>query len=121
MGNDSHAVSHKLIVCQEQGNRLRVNVARVQDLLTNSITVPNGVCGLNNCLAMVFVDGFSILSTLSVTLLVRGCSEQMSSSTGLETRAPFKKTAVWLRVHFPKVSRSISKGFASGFTELYVA
>jgi hypothetical protein len=50
-------------ICQESGNKLRSNAVHVQifcqDLLANSITDPNGVCGLMDCSVMVFVDEFS--------------------------------------------------------------
>jgi hypothetical protein len=63
-----------------------------------------------------------MLSTFSVFLLVLVSPERLPSST--DTRLALKrdyhsKTAVRLKECSPKASRSIFKGFGSGFTELH--
>jgi hypothetical protein len=65
-----------------------------------------------NCSAIVFVDEFSIFSTVSVVLPVLGRPGRSSSSG--DTRPALKhechsKTAVWHKECFPKASRSISR------------
>jgi hypothetical protein len=55
--------------------------------MANSITDPNTICELVDCLAMTFVDEFLNFLTFSVVLLVLGFPECSSSghSTSLET------------------------------------
>jgi hypothetical protein len=84
-----------------------------QDLLANSLTDPNGVCKLMDCLTTLFVDEFpNFFSTFSVVLLVLGRPDRSSSSTDTQPalkRDYHSKTTVWLKECSPKASQSISR------------
>jgi hypothetical protein len=75
-----------------------------------------------DCSATVFVMSSRIFSKFSVVLRVLGRPERSSSSTDIRTtlkREYHSKTGVRLKECSPKASRSISRVFGIGFTELH--
>jgi hypothetical protein len=102
------------------------NVAHVhiscQDLMANSITDPNAVCDLMDCLVMVFVDVFS--NCLNIFCHFAGVWLPWTLSSWADTWLALKrechsKTSVRLKECSLKASRSVLKVFGSGFTELH--
>jgi hypothetical protein len=78
----------------------------------SSITDPNGVRELTECSATVLIVNSQIFSTFSVVLLMLGHPECLSSSSDSQQALKCEcnsKTAVLLKEHFPKASRSISR------------